>query len=156
MGLENPRRSAGSAKGKPKIEVYDKERKKGAGALITPAKTYNPAADSVLGKRTDPVAEKPVDEMNQRRLFQRRENMKKQNKENVQMKSLRTKIRRKRRRRPRLRGRKYRSKKKKSKRKRRRRSRLTPKHAKSLIKSFTILSFTSRGVVGFILTFSPI
>ncbi|KAK5813683.1 hypothetical protein PVK06_029134 [Gossypium arboreum] len=30
-------RSAGSAKGKPKIEVYDKDRKKGAG-LITPAK----------------------------------------------------------------------------------------------------------------------
>ncbi|XWS64642.1 hypothetical protein CRYUN_Cryun05aG0020200 [Craigia yunnanensis] len=32
-------RSAGSAKGKPKIEVYDKDRKKGAG-LITPAKVY--------------------------------------------------------------------------------------------------------------------
>jgi len=31
-------RSAGSAKGKPKIEAYDKDRKKGAGALITPAK----------------------------------------------------------------------------------------------------------------------
>ncbi|XWS57633.1 hypothetical protein CRYUN_Cryun09bG0190100 [Craigia yunnanensis] len=42
-------RSAGSAKGKPKIEVYDKDRKKGAG-LITPAKTYNPAADSLLGQ----------------------------------------------------------------------------------------------------------
>ncbi|KAL0294843.1 UNVERIFIED_CONTAM: putative nucleolar protein 5-2 [Sesamum radiatum] len=42
-------RSAGSAKGKPKIEVYDKDRKKGSGGLITPAKTYNPAADSVLG-----------------------------------------------------------------------------------------------------------
>ncbi|KAG9450898.1 hypothetical protein H6P81_010863 [Aristolochia fimbriata] len=55
-------RSAGSAKGKPKIEVYDKDRKKGAGALITPAKTYNPAADSVLGQRTEPVLEKPVDE----------------------------------------------------------------------------------------------
>ncbi|KAL0332697.1 UNVERIFIED_CONTAM: putative nucleolar protein 5-2 [Sesamum calycinum] len=42
-------RSAGSAKGKPKIEFYDKDRKKGSGGLITPAKTYNPAADSVLG-----------------------------------------------------------------------------------------------------------
>ncbi|XP_052476296.1 probable nucleolar protein 5-2 [Gossypium raimondii] len=45
-------RSAGSAKGKPKIEVYDKDRKKGAG-LITPAKSYNPAADSVLGQTTN-------------------------------------------------------------------------------------------------------
>ncbi|GAB2287381.1 Probable nucleolar protein 5-1 [Dionaea muscipula] len=43
-------KSAGSVKGKPKIEVYDKDRKKGAGGLITPAKTYNPAADAVLGK----------------------------------------------------------------------------------------------------------
>lgn len=40
--------SAGSAKGKPKIEVYDKDRKKGSGGLITAAKTYNPAADSTL------------------------------------------------------------------------------------------------------------
>ncbi|KAF7824665.1 putative nucleolar protein 5-2 [Senna tora] len=43
-------RSAGSAKGKPKIEAYDKDRKKGAGGLITPAKTYNPTADSTLGQ----------------------------------------------------------------------------------------------------------
>ncbi|KDP35364.1 hypothetical protein JCGZ_10348 [Jatropha curcas] len=43
-------RSAGSAKGKPKIEAYDKDRKKGAGALLTAAKTYNPSADSVLGQ----------------------------------------------------------------------------------------------------------
>uniref|UniRef100_A0A5B6ZQB6 Putative nucleolar protein 5-2 n=1 Tax=Davidia involucrata TaxID=16924 RepID=A0A5B6ZQB6_DAVIN len=49
-------RSAGSAKGKPKIEFYDKDRKKGAGALITAAKTYNPSADSVLGW-TEPMAE---------------------------------------------------------------------------------------------------
>ncbi|XVF37992.1 hypothetical protein REPUB_Repub20aG0059200 [Reevesia pubescens] len=48
-------RSAGSAKGKPKIEVYDKDRKKGAG-LITPARTYNPAADSLLGHRTNSTA----------------------------------------------------------------------------------------------------
>jgi nucleolar protein 58 len=33
-------RFAGSAKGKPKIEAYDKDRKKGAGGLITPAKVY--------------------------------------------------------------------------------------------------------------------
>ncbi|XP_074294816.1 putative nucleolar protein 5-2 [Silene latifolia] len=43
-------KSAGSAKGKSNIEVYDKDRKKGAGALITPAKTYNPAADSIFSK----------------------------------------------------------------------------------------------------------
>ncbi|KAL1833256.1 hypothetical protein DCAR_0103331 [Daucus carota subsp. sativus] len=42
--------ASGSARGKPKIEFYDKDRKKGAGALITPAKTYNPSADSLLGK----------------------------------------------------------------------------------------------------------
>ncbi|KAL6139312.1 hypothetical protein ACLB2K_064589 [Fragaria x ananassa] len=44
--------SAGSAKGKPLIEAYDKDRKKGAGGLITAAKAYNPAADSVLGQTT--------------------------------------------------------------------------------------------------------
>ncbi|CAL5400657.1 unnamed protein product [Camellia sinensis] len=43
-------RSAGSAKGKPKIEFYDKDRKKGGGAMITTAKVYNPSADSVLGR----------------------------------------------------------------------------------------------------------
>lgn len=43
-------RLAGSAKGKPKIESYDKDRKKGAGGLITPAKTYNPTSDSTLGQ----------------------------------------------------------------------------------------------------------
>jgi nucleolar protein 58 len=31
-------KSAGSTKGKPKIEMYEKDRKKGAGALTTPAK----------------------------------------------------------------------------------------------------------------------
>ncbi|XP_059432859.1 probable nucleolar protein 5-2 [Corylus avellana] len=49
-------RSAGSAKGKPKIEVYDKDRKKGTGGLITAAKTYNPSADSVLGKTANTTA----------------------------------------------------------------------------------------------------
>ncbi|TVU47042.1 hypothetical protein EJB05_06620 [Eragrostis curvula] len=46
-------KSAGSIKGKPKIEMYEKDRKKGAGALTTPAKTYNPAADLVLGQTTE-------------------------------------------------------------------------------------------------------
>ncbi|KAM2089573.1 hypothetical protein ACFX1T_033497 [Malus domestica] len=54
---------AGSAKGKPKIEVYDKDRKKGAAGLITAAKAYNPAADSVLGKTTPSKTEKPVAEV---------------------------------------------------------------------------------------------
>ncbi|CAN6219857.1 unnamed protein product [Urochloa humidicola] len=49
--------SAGTAKGKPKIEVYEKDRKKGVGALITPAKTYNPAADLVLLKATPKKSE---------------------------------------------------------------------------------------------------
>ncbi|KAK1370317.1 putative nucleolar protein 5-2 [Heracleum sosnowskyi] len=55
--------SAGSAKGKPKIEFYDKDRKKGAGALITPAKTYNPSADSVLGKTEALPEEKEEEEV---------------------------------------------------------------------------------------------
>ncbi|XP_023546774.1 probable nucleolar protein 5-2 [Cucurbita pepo subsp. pepo] len=54
---------AGSAKGKPKIEAYDKDRKKSIGGLITAAKTYNPAADSLLGKlekANEVEAEAPV------------------------------------------------------------------------------------------------
>ncbi|PVH32712.1 hypothetical protein PAHAL_9G466800 [Panicum hallii] len=56
-------KSAGSAKGKPKIEAYEKDRKKGAGALITPAKissvmVYNPAADVFLGKSTEETPKK--------------------------------------------------------------------------------------------------
>ncbi|PWA98056.1 nop domain, NOP5, NOSIC [Artemisia annua] len=50
-------RSAGSTKGKPKIEAYNKDLKKGDGAMITPAKTYNASADSVLG-RIEAEAEK--------------------------------------------------------------------------------------------------
>ncbi|KAK9139433.1 hypothetical protein Scep_009114 [Stephania cephalantha] len=46
-------RSAGSTKGKPKIEVYDKDRKQGFGALITSAKVYNPASDVVLQNETE-------------------------------------------------------------------------------------------------------
>ncbi|CAN6226483.1 unnamed protein product [Urochloa humidicola] len=49
--------SASTAKGKPKIEVYEKDHKKGAGALITPAKTYNPAADLVLPEATPKKSE---------------------------------------------------------------------------------------------------
>nr|XP_043621395.1 probable nucleolar protein 5-2 [Erigeron canadensis] len=62
-------RSAGSTKGKPKIEAYNKDFKKGDGAMITPAKTYNVAADSVLGrieaeadKDEEMTAVAPVDE----------------------------------------------------------------------------------------------
>ncbi|CAL9781141.1 unnamed protein product [Musa acuminata subsp. burmannicoides] len=55
-------RSAGSTKGKPKIEFYDKDRKKGAGALITPAKTYNPSADLVFGQTTDLAPNKQATE----------------------------------------------------------------------------------------------
>ncbi|KAK9136987.1 hypothetical protein Sjap_007581 [Stephania japonica] len=46
-------RSAGSTKGKPKIEVYDKDRKQGFGALITSAKVYNTASDVVLQKESE-------------------------------------------------------------------------------------------------------
>lgn len=63
-------RFAGSAKGKPMIEVYDKDKKKGAGALITPAKTYNPAADSTLGqlKKAEEVAEEaPVEDKKEKK-----------------------------------------------------------------------------------------
>ncbi|KAF3538413.1 hypothetical protein F2Q69_00024856 [Brassica cretica] len=45
-------RLAGSAKGKPKIEVYNKDKKMGSGGLITPDKTYNTAADSLLVQTT--------------------------------------------------------------------------------------------------------
>ncbi|KAJ0704464.1 putative Nop domain-containing protein [Helianthus annuus] len=55
-------RSAGSTKGKPKIEAYNKDFKKGDGAMITPAKTYNAAADSVLGRiEAEAEAEKDVE-----------------------------------------------------------------------------------------------
>ncbi|CAN1348084.1 Probable nucleolar protein 5-1 [Linum perenne] len=62
-------RSAGSVKGKPKIEAYDKDRKKGAGG------TYNPSADAVLvtpksngeetveqKRKTDDDDDKPAEE----------------------------------------------------------------------------------------------
>ncbi|KAJ9554749.1 hypothetical protein OSB04_009363 [Centaurea solstitialis] len=55
-------RSAGSTKGKPKIEVYNKDQKKGAGAMITPAKSYNPAADSVLGRLEAEAEEAHIDD----------------------------------------------------------------------------------------------
>ncbi|MCE3052499.1 Ribosomal RNA processing protein 1 A [Datura stramonium] len=53
-------KSAGSAKGKPKIEFYDKDRKKGG--LITPAKAYNPSADSVMGHTENEEKKMSVDE----------------------------------------------------------------------------------------------
>ncbi|XP_043701034.1 probable nucleolar protein 5-2 [Telopea speciosissima] len=55
-------RSAGSVKGKPKIEAYDKDRK-GAGALITAAKAYNPSADSTLGRTTAIAVDHQDEEM---------------------------------------------------------------------------------------------
>ncbi|WMV47860.1 hypothetical protein MTR67_041245 [Solanum verrucosum] len=53
-------KSAGSAKGKPKIEVYDKDRKKGG--LITPAKVYNPSADSVMGHTENEEKKMSIDD----------------------------------------------------------------------------------------------
>ncbi|KAJ3669869.1 hypothetical protein LUZ60_010193 [Juncus effusus] len=50
-------KSAGSAKGKPMIEVYDKDRKNGSGAFVTPSKSYNPASDLVLTKSAQPEEE---------------------------------------------------------------------------------------------------
>jgi len=41
-------KSAGSTKGKPKIEVYEKDRKKGAGALTTPAKVSSVMTYGIL------------------------------------------------------------------------------------------------------------
>ncbi|CAH8299787.1 unnamed protein product [Eruca vesicaria subsp. sativa] len=46
-------RLSGSSKGKPKIEVYNKDKKIGSGGLITAAKTYNTAADSLLVQTPD-------------------------------------------------------------------------------------------------------
>ncbi|KAM7272289.1 hypothetical protein ACFE04_026952 [Oxalis oulophora] len=66
-------RSAGSAKGKPKIEAYEKDLKKSGGKMILAAKTYNPSSDSILMKNVndeeitpkkrkadEPVEEAPV------------------------------------------------------------------------------------------------
>ncbi|CAL5187529.1 unnamed protein product [Lathyrus oleraceus] len=55
-------RFAGSAKGKPKIEAYDKDKKKGAGGLITPAKTYNTAADSVIHQKSNSAMDEDTPE----------------------------------------------------------------------------------------------
>ncbi|CAI0442156.1 unnamed protein product [Linum tenue] len=55
-------RSAGLVKGKPMIEAYDKDRKKGGAAgMITPAKTYNPSADAVLELTPKSVGEETVE-----------------------------------------------------------------------------------------------
>ncbi|KAG0481424.1 hypothetical protein HPP92_012282 [Vanilla planifolia] len=65
-------RSAGSVKGKPKIEVYDKDRKKGAGALITSAKTYNPSSDLVLRLSGENNVEKPASGQEESHLKKRK------------------------------------------------------------------------------------
>ncbi|KAG0483847.1 hypothetical protein HPP92_011931 [Vanilla planifolia] len=65
-------RSAGSIKGKPKIEVYDKDRKKGAGALITAAKTYNPSSDLVLRLGGENNVEKPASGQEESHLKKRK------------------------------------------------------------------------------------
>ncbi|CAI8616915.1 unnamed protein product [Vicia faba] len=61
-GLEGKElgRFAGSAKGKPKIEAYDKDRKNGG--LITPAKTYNTAADSVIEPKSNSAMDEDTQE----------------------------------------------------------------------------------------------
>ncbi|KAI9115395.1 hypothetical protein K1719_013714 [Acacia pycnantha] len=70
---------AGSAKGKPKIASYDKDRKKGAGGLITPAKTYNPTSDSTLGQTPHGA---PVDEeMQEPRVAEEKKEKKRKKKE---------------------------------------------------------------------------
>ncbi|KAK2989781.1 hypothetical protein RJ640_024404 [Escallonia rubra] len=51
-------RSAGSAKGKSNMEPYNKDRKKGEGMLISPAKSYNPTADSVIEWKESAAAKK--------------------------------------------------------------------------------------------------
>lgn len=64
--------SAGLTKGKPKIEVYDKDRKKGAGALIIAAKTYNPSSDLLLGPSGESNTEKLVDRQEKTDLKKRK------------------------------------------------------------------------------------
>ncbi|KAK2364449.1 putative nucleolar protein 5-1 [Trifolium repens] len=61
-GLEGKElgRFAGSAKGKPKIEAYDKDRKNGR--LITPAKTYNAAADSIIEPKSNSAMDEDTPE----------------------------------------------------------------------------------------------
>ncbi|ESQ49568.1 hypothetical protein EUTSA_v10020473mg [Eutrema salsugineum] len=68
-------RLSGSAKGKPKIEVYDKDKKKGSGGLFTPAKTYNSAADSLLGQTSSKsVAEDSVEPSKKSKKKEKRKN----------------------------------------------------------------------------------
>lgn len=73
-------KSAGSAKGKPNIEVYDKDRKKGAGALITPAKVYNPSADSILGRNENEVQKMNIEEPSQFKEAEKKKEKKKKKK----------------------------------------------------------------------------
>ncbi|CAL0304248.1 unnamed protein product [Lupinus luteus] len=77
---------AGSAKGKPKIESYDKDRKNGSGGLITPAKTYNPSADSVIGQlansATDEDAAVPIISDKKKEKKEKKEKKKKREEKN--------------------------------------------------------------------------
>nr|CAE45597.1 SAR DNA-binding protein-like protein [Lotus japonicus] len=73
-------RFAGSAKGKPKIEAYDKDRKKGAGGLITPAKTYNPSADAVISQKSDSAMDEDTHEPSADKKKEKKEKKKKKEK----------------------------------------------------------------------------
>ncbi|CAN8269669.1 unnamed protein product [Cochlearia groenlandica] len=68
-------RLSGSAKGKPKIEVYDKDKKTGSGGLITPAKTYNTASDSLIGQ-TPSVSEAENGEKSSKKKDKKKKNKK--------------------------------------------------------------------------------
>ncbi|XP_004507477.1 probable nucleolar protein 5-1 [Cicer arietinum] len=74
-------RFAGSAKGKPKIEAYDKDLKKGAGALITQAKTYNTAADSVIDVKSKTAMEEDIQEPVTEKKKEKKEKKEKKKKE---------------------------------------------------------------------------
>jgi len=55
-------RLGGSAKGKPKIESYDKDRKRDAHGLLTTARVYNPIADSTIGQGKIPEKKLKLEE----------------------------------------------------------------------------------------------
>ncbi|PNX99430.1 putative nucleolar protein 5-2-like protein [Trifolium pratense] len=88
-GLEGKElgRFAGSAKGKPKIEAYDKDRKNGG--LITPAKTYNAAADSIIEPKSNSAMDEDTpeppsaDKKKEKKLKKEKKEKKKKEKEVV-------------------------------------------------------------------------
>ncbi|KAH8970237.1 hypothetical protein BDL97_02G078400 [Sphagnum fallax] len=51
---------SGAAKGKAKIESYDKDRKKDTPGVLSAAKAYNPAADSTIGAAIQPDSGKKM------------------------------------------------------------------------------------------------